>query len=147
MTDELKNNLEPIEESDLNLKEKFLGSSGAVGTEKEAEVPHTLEQKGERQEGVQEKEASYSKILSKVKSSSESKDEDISKDAEDANKELEYGSKINKLVELAELKGVVHAVKVARHMEDNYLLDELHDKLLGDDLHEALVKKGFINED
>jgi hypothetical protein len=47
---------------------------------------------------------------------------------------------------LAEAKGVVHAVKVAQHLEDNYLLDELHDRLLATDLHDALVKKGMITE-
>ena len=43
-------------------------------------------------------------------------------------------------------KGVVHAVKVARHLEDNYALDEFHDRMLADELHEALIKKGLIEE-
>ena len=55
-------------------------------------------------------------------------------------------AKIETLVKLATTKGVVHAVKVARHWEDNYALDEFHDRLLADELHEALLKKGLIKE-
>ena len=31
-------------------------------------------------------------------------------------------------------------------MEDNYTLDEFHDRLLGEELHKALVDKGIIKE-
>jgi hypothetical protein len=71
---------------------------------------------------------------------------DVSVDAKIASDEVDYENKIIKLVEMAEAKGVVHAVKVAQHLEDNYLLDELHDRLLAVDLHDALVKKGMISE-
>jgi hypothetical protein len=40
----------------------------------------------------------------------------------------------------------LHAVKVARHLEDDYVLDTFHDKLLADELHDALLKKGLIEE-
>ena len=151
--------LEPIDESDLDLKSKFT-KGGVPKTEKaESEnvpksnlevklVPEaapTLET-AERKEGQMEKEEAYNKILAKVKSPSTVLHDDVSTDVKTASDETDYENKIIKLVELAETKGVVHAVKVARHMEDNYLLDELHDRLLATDLHDALVKKGMISE-
>ena len=100
----------------------------------------------ERKEGAMEKDDAYAKILAKVKSSGTAIQSDVSLDAKIASDEADYESKIIKLVEIAETKGVVHAVKVAKHLEDNYLLDELHDRLLATDLHDALVKKGIITE-
>ena len=70
---------------------------------------------------------------------------DVVKDAQAASQEIDADGKINKLVGLAEAKGVVHAVSVAKHMEDNYILDEFHDRL-ADELHDALVKRGLIKE-
>lgn len=152
-------NLEPIEEKDANLKEKFPGGSEAnqpeelkiseIKTEKPA--PEQLpkmeqEQPPERKEGAMEKEDAYAKILSKVADGRTAKDEDVSADAEIAMQEKDAEAKVNNLVTLAETKGLAHAVKVARHMEDNYVLDEFHDKLLADELHEFLAKKGLIKE-
>jgi hypothetical protein len=152
MPDEKKPNLEPIEESDLSLKEKFIGEvpegkiESIVTVDKET-VP-APEKTAERKEGVAEKEDAYAKILSKVGSSQPApvKTEEVTSDAAVANQETDAESKINNLVNLAENKGVSHAVKVARHMEDNYVLDEFHDRMLGEELHEALVKKGLIKE-
>ncbi len=145
--------LEPIDEKDLDLKNKFLG-----GVEKNANVE--MEKKSdesvlknsteatlsgtERKEGAMEKDDAYNKIISKIKNPTNIVHSDVSDDAKTANSEIDYESKVNNLVNLAENKGVVHAVKVARHLEDNYLLDELHDRLLAQDLHDALVKKGMI---
>jgi len=151
--------LEPIEESDLDLKNKFL--KGNVPKTEKAESENAQEnnlkvklapenvsspETQERKEGQMEKEEAYNKILAKVKNPATALQNDVATDAKTANDETDYENKIIKLVELAETKGVVHAVKVARHMEDNYLLDELHDRLLATDLHDALVKKGMITE-
>ena len=50
------------------------------------------------------------------------------------------------LVRIAELKGIPHAVKVAQHLDDNYALDEFHERLLTEELNEALVRRGLIEE-
>lgn len=155
MAEETKSNLEPIEESDLGLKEKFIGgakiekkeSAGGNVPELKTEEMHSIEGGAERKEGAAEKEAAYSKILSKVSSASQAvKKEDVAADAETANVGTDAESKIKNLVVLAQTKGIPHAVKVARHMEDNYTLDEFHDRLLGEELHSALVQKGMIKE-
>lgn len=151
-------NLEPLDEGDLNLKEKFIGGAAAPETEKAApgavpetkiETPHAIEGAVERKEGAAEKEAAYSKILSKFAASPRATvttDEEVKTDAAVAAAGTDAESKIINLVKIAETKGIPHAVKVARHLEDNYTLDEFHDRLLGDELHDALVAKGMIKE-
>lgn len=149
MNDEIISNLEPIEEGDLNLKEKFIGGKkpeNFLGKNEEA-VPVVLEQKRERKEGEAEKEAAYSKILSKLPSQNQkTQTDDVAADASLVNNEIDAESKISNLIKIAETKSIAHAVNVARHMEDNYTLDEFHDRLLGEELHDALVKKGMIKE-
>lgn len=144
-------NLEPIEEKDLDLKEKFLGqkenpeTSGEKRQESFSEKTET-EKSAERKEGSAEKEETYSRILSKVKTQSLPSDETVSDDAKKTSETETAEAKIEKLVQLAANKGVVHAVKVARHLDDNYVLDEFHDRLLAEELHDALMKKGLIKD-
>ena len=148
MADEIISNLEPIGDEDLNLKEKFTGGGKPpVTIESQKENVAPIEAKPEKKEGVIEKEAAYSKILSKVPAQNKTApDEDVAADASAVNTGIDAESKINNLVKLAETKGIPHAVKVARHMEDNYTLDEFHDRLLGEELHKALITKGIIKE-
>ncbi len=155
MPDQTRKNLEPIEESDLDLKDKFLGEKKTpekvAKEDKETIVekvpaPENLSEKKERKEGAAEKEEAYAKILSTNPTPSLPQDNQIASDADAANKEKDAESKINNLGNLAEIKGIPHAVKVARHMEDKYVLDEFHDKLWGEELQKALVEKGLIKE-
>lgn len=153
MANDLKSNLEPIEDDDLNLKNKFLGDAEKIAAGaniKEAgRKVETLafgEKAPERKEGAAEKEAAYSKILSKVKITKAPADDSIADDAKSASIEKSADAKIERLVQLAAQKGVIHAVKVARHLDDNYTLDEFHDRLMAEELHAALVNKGLIKE-
>ncbi|MDO9230991.1 MAG: hypothetical protein Q7U36_00730 [bacterium] len=148
MTDEIKSNLEPIEEGDLNLKEKFTGGGKVESVlAKKSEETFPTPEKIERKEGMMEKESAYSKILSKLPAQSQKvQTDDVAVDAVSANTGIDAESKIDNLIKIAENKGIPHAVKVARHMEDNYVLDEFHDRMLGEELHNALVAKGMIKE-
>lgn len=147
MVDELKSNLEPIEEKDLDLKSKFVEQANHEMTGRESAPAAQSVERVERKEGTQENEGAYSKILSKVTTSAPvSEEHEVTADAKIAEASTDAESRITKLVELAEQKGVVHAVKVARKLEDNYALDEFHDRLLADDLHDALIKKGLLRE-
>ena len=60
----------------------------------------------------------------------------------------EYEKKVEKLVELALQRGPEHAIKVAQHMDanDNFTMDELHDKMIEDDLRKQLIAKGLLKE-
>jgi len=139
-------NLEPIDEKDLNLKDKFFEKpkEGVIRSEKSEEKPIFPENVVERKEGEAEKDDAYAKILSKVKSTQPADDQAVSIDAESASNEETAERKVEKLIQLATQKGVVHAVKVAKHLQDNYVLDEFHDRLLADELHDSLIKNGLI---
>ena len=153
-------NLEPIEEGDLDLKGKFLGGSEHLEEKvekesrepamKEIKDPEFLDGKKEKvEERSIEKEKTYSKILSKirtVKPPTDDPTDTVETDAKDTVETASAEAKVDKLVKLAMVKGVVHAVKVAKHMEDNYVLDEFHDKMMAEEFHEALVRKGIIKE-
>lgn len=153
-------NLEPINEGDLDLKSKFIGGAEESKAEfrkenpfPDAKVIEKLEfpqEKNEKaQERVVEKEKTYSKILSKVKTVQTPVDDSSDVVADDVKETFEAATpeaKVDKLVKLAMTKGVVHAVKVAKHMDDNYVLDEFHDKLMAEEFHSALVEKGIIKE-
>lgn len=143
--------LEPIDEKDLDLKNKFVEKKPEDGVVNELpEKASTIvspEQQAERIEGVVEKDDSYTKIVSKIKTTSPQTDDvQVKDDAHAASQGIDVESRINNLVDIAMQKGVIHAVKVAKHLEDNYILDELHDKMMADELHDALLKKGLIEE-
>ncbi len=143
--------LEPIQKEDLDLKDKFLGktenpkeSSLGENVQKESgEIKYAPEKNQEI--ASEKKEETYSKILSQVTSYKPADTENLVEDARMVNAEKEAEAKIVKLVGLAKEKGVIYAVKVARHVEDNYTLDEFHDRLAYE-FHAALIKEGLIKE-
>ncbi|HHH12530.1 MAG TPA: hypothetical protein ENJ77_01485 [Candidatus Moranbacteria bacterium] len=135
---------EPIEDSDLALKEKFVGGKitasvqGAQDRGKEKSI-----------EGAAERDGAYGRILQKVQASDDDKDADkhlhtVAADARAGARHLDEKAQIKHLVDTAMQKGVVHAVRVARRMEDYHILDTFHDKMLAEELHNALEKKGLI---
>lgn len=142
-------NLEPIEDADLDLKNKFIGNPEKADkpTEDREIAPTMPEKMPEKKEGASEKEKTYTKILSKVKTAPQPADDiSVAADAQSAVESEGVEAKIEILVKLAMTKGVIHAVRVARHMDDNYALDEFHDRLLAEELHDALTRKGLIKE-
>ena len=94
-------------------------------------------------------EGKYNEILSKVSPTSPvsaSSDEDAALDAKSIGDTVDEESKIQKLLDLASTKGVVHAVKVARSLKDYYALDRMHDELI-DRLYDGLLAKGLITKE
>ena len=69
--------------------------------------------------------------------------DDVHADAEVVGRATDAASRVTQLVELAQVKGVAHAVEVARKMNDLYVLDTMHDEL-ADKLYDALKAKGLI---
>jgi hypothetical protein len=143
--------LEPIQKEDLNLKDKFLGK--IISPEKSSPDKNTQKESGEikfapeksKEEAKEKKEETYSKILSQVTSYKPADTENLEEDAKQVDAEKEAEAKITRLVGLAKEKGVIYAVKVARRVEDNYVLDEFHDRLAYE-LQTALIKEGLIKE-
>ncbi len=60
-------------------------------------------------------------------------------------RDLDSARQIKVLTALAFEKGIMYSIKVARGLNNAFLLDELHDKLVGE-LHEELIKKGKLKD-
>ncbi|MDD5397141.1 MAG: hypothetical protein PHW24_03730 [Candidatus Moranbacteria bacterium] len=143
----IKSNLEPIEENDLDLEGKL--KRGSSDFSRENDIPLAAVEKEIPQEiSAAEKDDSYGKILSKVQTTNDNEIDQavVIDDAKIGAQKIDAESQVQHLVDIAGQKGVVHAVRVAQHMQDNYILDTFHDRMLGDELHDALVKKGMIRE-
>lgn len=56
-------------------------------------------------------------------------------------KPLDENRKVQNLLEIAEKKGIVYAVKVAEKMDDPYALDALHDLLVQRGYHKKFMKR------
>ncbi len=128
--------LEPAVES--------LSTEGEGREESVPAIPVTPE-KETGNEGVAERASEqYSKILSQVQpGSANTSDDEVEGDANTVGALEEAEKKAHALVELAQVKGVAHAVRVAKHMNDLYVLDTMHDEL-ADKLYDGLVSKGLI---
>jgi len=78
----------------------------------------------------------------------------VASDAQTVSQIQEFEKKVEKLVEIAVQKGPEHAIRVAQHMDkgkefaqgDNYTLDEIHDRLMEDELRAQLIQKGLLKE-
>lgn len=99
--------------------------------------------------GREKTEERYNEILSKVspqKTASLSDDDAVVLDAKHIGALTDEESKVQKLLDLAGVKGVAHAVKVARSLRDYYALDRMHDEL-ADKLYQGLLEKGLIEKE
>ncbi|HBP01273.1 MAG: hypothetical protein UY41_C0002G0012 [Candidatus Moranbacteria bacterium GW2011_GWE1_49_15] len=143
----IKSNLEPIDEKDLDLREKLKGGEVGVGEFGAEEEVFKVEKEVSQEKAVAEKDNAYSQIMSKLQDNGTGSDIDasvVSDDAQKVSEKTDADSQIQHLVDIAMTKGVVHAVKVAKHIDDNYVLDTFHDKLMAEGLHDALVEKGLL---
>lgn len=118
------------------------GMEGVVASE----VPKVPETTRERVEGK------YHELLARVtptQATPVNNDDDehgALLDAKHIGALTDEASKVQKLLDLAQMKGVVHAVKVARSLRDYYALDTLHDELSGK-LYQGMLEKGLIKKE
>lgn len=70
--------------------------------------------------------------------------EEIKKDVRKI-RDLDAMRQVKVLAALAFEKGISYSIKVARGLDDAYLLDALHDRLIGE-LNEELIKKGKLKK-
>lgn len=161
---------EPIEKEDLDLAKKLKEGIPVANVEKapedtEAKVPEKSEVlAAEKMPGVETeagKEAKPEEVSEKVETARKTIQAQkpaapagVAGDAQVVSQITEYEKKVEKLVELALQKGPEHAIRVAQHMDkgkssgeaDNYTLDEIHDRLLEDELRKKLIAKGLLKE-
>ena len=144
----IKSNLEPIEESDLDLEGKLKKGMEGASIQQESPFVPVIEKEASQEIVAAEKDQAYGQILSKVQTvtTDEIDQNSIVNDAKLGAQKTDAESQITHLIDIATQKGVVHAVKVAQHMQDNYILDTFHDRMLSTELHDALLAKGLIKE-
>lgn len=167
---------EPVRKEDLDLARKLQSESEKSQTENEKasktkkesiKIPETsgeltpstekipdVEIKAEaegKSEEVSDKIETAQKIIQAQKSIAQTS---VASDASAISQITEYDKKVEKLVETALQKGPEHAIKVAQYMDkgkpvsqkDNYTLDEIHDKLIEEELRKQLFQKGLLKE-
>ncbi|MDD3487545.1 MAG: hypothetical protein PHF35_04200 [Candidatus Moranbacteria bacterium] len=151
---------EPIEQKDLDLGKKITegnkeSESVLAQPEKKENMPvleQTAETGGEKaEEKVSEKIETARQTIGAqaIKPAA-----NVATDAQTVAQIQEYEKKVEKLMEIAVQKGPKHAIKVAQHMDkgkdpamaDNYTIDEIHDRLVEDELRKQLVQKGLLKE-
>ncbi len=93
----------------------------------------------------------FSEILSRIPKTTAptgtaSDDGQIELDAKSVYNETDEETRITMLLSLVETKGPVYAVRVAQHLNDNFVLDRMHDELAGR-FYEALVSKGVLRDE
>ena len=141
--EKIKENLTEINEADLNKSAEGFGngvnSSGAENITKqelykkeEQRVEQAIEKTGEKlKQGVP------------TTQTDEDNGEDVQVQAKEIAK-LDANDQVNHLVQIAETKNPYLALRIAKHLNDNYVLDELHSDLTEDKMRELFVKKGLL---
>jgi len=129
-----------IELLEKQLKEKKQALEKGPSAKKEAEISH--ENIGEME--MSNVQTSTQTQAKPAPTSDNDKAVEIDTDVKKI-KDLDVSRQVRILTTLAFEKGIQHSIKVARGLNDAYLLDALHDKLVGE-LHDELVKKGKLKE-
>lgn len=156
---------EPIEKKDLDLAKKIKeadidAEEGVLGdVERKEAVP--APEAGSEKEAETGTEVAAEKVSEKIETvrktigtQQAAPAANVASDAQSVGEIQEFEKKVEKLVEIAIQKGPEHAIRVARHMDkgkdpsqaDNYTLDEIHDRLVEDELRKQLIQKGLLRE-
>ena len=148
---------EPIEQKDLDLAKKLREANIDAG--KKETIPTPEVSKEVQVETIAE--SPEEKVSEKIETARQTIGTqqatpavNIASDAESVSGIEEFEKKVEKLVEIAIQKGPEHAIQVAQHMDkgkdpaaaDNYTLDEIHDRLMEDELRAQLMQKGLLKE-
>ena len=152
-------NLEPIENEDVNLRARFGGEQDQESLRPQEDHVKEPGKENVYAEPVQhekivvqekpfspEKDQTYQSVLQQVQATDDADGGHIAQDASDTHMQHDRESQVNHLVNIATTKGVEHAVKVAEHMEDYYVLDQFHDMLLSEEFHRELQARGLMPE-
>ncbi|MCK5465958.1 hypothetical protein KAI56_00460 [Candidatus Parcubacteria bacterium] len=129
--------IQEIEKLEKELAEKRAAIESVGIESREAEI--TKENLGEQQSQTIPTQQTTTAITT-----DDEKTKEIKNDAKEI-KNLDTARQVKVLVVLAFEKGIGHSIKVARNLNDAYLLDELHDRLVGE-LRSELVEKGKLKE-
>jgi len=72
--------------------------------------------------------------------------QDVKKQADEIMAIQDADQQIQRVVELATQKDPFFAIKVAQELDDNFVLDQVHDELIEDKVRNILVDKGLLKQ-
>lgn len=131
---------------EAKLKAEDVPSTPESGVSVVERVSPIVEPSKESEAKSEKAEDHFSNILTKVgASTTPTEDGQLAMDAAVVSKQTDAESQVAELLQMASLKGVPYAVKVARKLGDYYVLDKMHDEL-AEKFYEALKAKGMIEE-
>jgi len=133
-----------LDENKLRAGENIPAPESDAGS---IEQVNPLSEPSKEQEKRSEKaEDHFSDILTRVGGSAIATDDgQLAVDAQAVSLRTDADSQVAELLQMASVKGVPYAVKVARKLGDYYILDKMHDEL-AEKFYEALKAKGMIEE-
>lgn len=156
---------EPIEQKDLDLGKKIkevnidAEKSFSDDVEKKEIVPTPeMSQEAQSEKGAETAEEKVSEKIETARKAIGAQQAqpaaNVVSDAQAVSDIREFEKKVEKLVEIAVQKGPEHAIQVAQHMDkgkgpgqaDNYTLDEIHDRMMEDELRTQLIQEGLLKE-
>jgi len=139
-------------------EEKILeGNEGVEENNQEKEISITRENTPEKKENIFEQgenqaQDKIKQVEDQIKTSSEmiktkNEEQKIGQYAKDVAGLEKVEDQISKLTEIATQNNPKMALKVARTLNSNYVLDEMHDRLIDEEeLRTILIKKGFVEK-
>ena len=80
------------------------------------------------------------------KTSSTADKQDVQKHVNEVMAIKDAGQQVQRIVELASSKDPFFAIKVAQQLDDNFVLDQVHDELIEDQVRNILIDKGLLKE-
>ena len=137
-----------ISQEDLN---KQAESSAEISNAKQVEGGVNKDAyKKEERKVEQAIEQSGEKLRTQTSTNSDDSDEDQSVDIRDVEKsidemkKLDVDEQVEHLVQVAVYKDPILAIGIAKHLNDNYILDKLHSDLTEDKVRDILDQKGLL---
>lgn len=95
------------------------------------------------QENLQERQPQTQQQIQTTSTTPQKLKSIVSNKEVQAMKEMDEKRKVETLTMVAFEKGISHSIELAKKLKDPYILDALHDKLVGE-LREELIKRGKL---
>jgi len=124
-----------------NKREIKLPEKRTLATDQEVHFDWDKEKKSEKRE-ISEDDAKVSAQLRREIDAMELSPE-LHEEAKKASQKIQFfgeEEKLSHLIKIAEEKGIIYAVKVAKNMNESYILDKLHDIFVENDYYKKFLK-------
>lgn len=120
--------------------------------EEKSELAEEVREMKEKENALEKEKPYLEKIKEKISQGSASDDKDDKADGKDDVKKQaqeiyalqDADQQVEKLLQLAMQEDPFQAIKVAEHLDENYVLDKLHDGLLKEKIQKILKEKGIL---